>query len=169
MTRTIKGVIIGLVNSLEDENGLGRIRVTYPGLDGSPISNLARVAAPLAGPELGCFFQPEEGDEALVAFQDGNIEIPYILGYLWNGDNAPPSDEPSVRMIKTVAGHKLIFNDTGGEEGITIEDSNGNKIEMTSSGITIESKGDITIKGANVTIEATAKLVAKGQPIHLNP
>ncbi len=186
MTERMKGVVVGLVTDVQDPEGLGRIRVTFPWLSDNNVSNWARVATPLAGPELGHFFQPEMGDEALVAFEMGDVQKPYILGYLWNGDNAPPSDDPSVRMIQTVAGHKLVFTDTGGEEGILVEDSNGNKIEMnadgilmedangnkiemTSGGITIESGGDVTIKGTNVTIEASAKLAATGSPIHLNP
>ncbi|MFN2109109.1 MAG: phage baseplate assembly protein V [Anaerolineae bacterium] len=186
MTEQITGVVIGLVTDVEDPEGLGRVRVEFPWLSDSNVSNWARVATSLAGPELGHFFQPEIGDEALVAFEMGDVQHPYILGYLWNGDNAPPSDDPSVRMIQSVAGHKLVFTDTSGEEGVLVEDSNGNKIEMnadgilmedangnkvemTSSGITIESSGDITIKGTNVTIEASAKLAATGNPIHLNP
>jgi uncharacterized protein involved in type VI secretion and phage assembly len=169
MTERIKGVVIGLVTDVEDPEGLGRVRLEFPWLSDSNVSNWARVATSLAGPELGHFFQPEVGDEALVAFEMGDVQKPYILGYLWNGDNAPPSDDPNIRMIQTVAGHKLVFNDTSGEEGITVEDSNGNKIVMNADGITIESSGDITIKGTNVTIEASAKLAATGNPIHLNP
>lgn len=169
MTQRMKGVVIGLVTDLEDPDGLGRIRVEYPWLSESNISNWARVAAQLAGPELGAFFQPEVGDEALVAFEMGDVHRPYILGYLWNGDNAPPSDDANLRMIQTVSGHKLIFDDTSGSETVTIEDANGNKIVMDADGITIESASDVTIKGQNVSIEATAKLTAIGKPIHLNP
>lgn len=167
--QNMKGVVIGLVSELEDPEGLGRIRVTYPWMSDDNTSNWARVAAPLAGPELGFFFQPEVGDEALLAFEMDDVRRPYILGYLWNGDNAPPQEEPALRTIKTVSGHSLIFDDTDGSEAITIEDANGNKITMNSDGITIESSGDITIKGTNVNIEASAQLTAKGNPIHLNP
>jgi uncharacterized protein involved in type VI secretion and phage assembly len=170
MTERMKGVVIGLVKDLEDPDGLGRIRVEFPWLSDDAVSNWARVAAPLAGPELGHFFQPEPGDEALLAFEMGDINRPYILGYLWNGDNAPPSDDPNVRIIETVSGHMLIFDDTSGSETITIEDASGNnKIVMDSNGITIESAKDVTIKGQNVNIEASAQLTAKGNPIHLNP
>jgi uncharacterized protein involved in type VI secretion and phage assembly len=170
MTERMKGLVIGLVKDREDPEGLGRIRVEFPWLSDGAVSNWARVAAPLAGPELGHFFQPEAGDEALVGFEMGDVNRPYILGYLWNGDNAPPSDDPNVRMIQTVSGHKLTFDDTSGSETITIEDASGNnKIVMDSDGITIESAKDVTIKGQNVNIEASAQLTAKGSPIHLNP
>jgi uncharacterized protein involved in type VI secretion and phage assembly len=170
MTERMKGVVIGLVTDRDDPEGLGRIRVAFPWLGDDAVSNWARVAAPLAGSELGHFFQPEVGDEALVAFEMGDVNRPYILGYLWNGDNAPPGDDPNVRLIQTVSGHKLSFDDSGGSEAITIEDASGNnKIVMNADGITIESTRDVTIKGVNVTIEASAKLAAKGNPIHLNP
>lgn len=170
MSERMKGLVIGLVIDLEDPDGLGRIRVEFPWLSDDAVSNWARVATPLAGPELGHFFQPEPGDEALVGFEMGDVNRPYILGYLWNGDNAPPGNDPNVRLIQTVSGHKLIFDDTSGSETITIEDASGNnKIVMDADGITIESAKDVTIKGQNVNIEASAQLTAKGNPIHLNP
>ena len=170
MSERMKGLVIGLVKDLEDPDGLGRIRLDFPWLSDNAVSNWARVAVPLAGAELGHFFQPEVGDEALVGFEMGDVNRPYILGYLWNGDNAPPSDDPNVRLIQTISGHKLIFDDTSGSETITIEDASGNnKIVMDADGITIESAKDVTIKGQNVNIEASAQLTAKGNPIHLNP
>ncbi len=168
MTERMKGVVVGLVTDLNDPDGLGRIRVSFPWLSDDNTSNWARVATPLAGPELGLFFQPEVGDEALVAFEMDDVRRPYILGYLWNGDNAPPTDDPQLRLIQTVSGHKVTLDD--GNEEIVIEDASGkNKITLNSDGITLESQGDVKIKGVNVEIEAQATLTAKGNPIHLNP
>lgn len=185
--QSMKGVVIGLVSDLEDPEGLGRIRVTFPWMsDSDNTSNWARVAAPLAGPELGFYFQPEIGDEALLAFEMDDVRRPYILGYLWNGDNAPPQEDPVLRTIKTVSGHSLIFDDTEGSEAVTVEDASGNKITMNSDGvaiedangntmtmnsdgITMESSGDITLKGTNINVEASAQLTGKGNPIHFNP
>lgn len=169
MTERMKGVVIGLVTDVDDPEGMGRVKVEFPWLASGSYSNWARVANALAGPQLGAFFLPEIGDEALVAFEMDDMRRPYVLGYLYNGDNAPPATDPQVRMIQTVSGHKLIFDDTGGSEAIQIEDASGNKITLNADGITIESAKDVTIKGQNVTIEATAKLAAKGNPIHLNP
>ena len=64
---------------------------------------------------------------------------------------------------------KITLDDTSGAETVTIEDASGNIVKMEQSGITIESKTDVTIKGVNVTVEASAQLTAKGAPIHLNP
>lgn len=169
MSSQIQGVVIGLITDVDDPEGLGRVRVSFPWLPDDPLSNWARVAAPLASAERGLFFQPEIGDEALVAFELGDVRRPYILGYLWNGSNVPPESDAKKRTIHTIAGHRLVFDDTGGSEAIEIEDASGNKITMNADGITIESARDVTIKGMNVNIEAQALLTAKGTPIHLNP
>lgn len=169
MTNRVTGVVVGLVSDLEDPGGLGRIRVRFPWMANEPESAWARVASIMASNELGMFFMPQVGDEALVTFEQGDINRPYIIGYLWSGENAVPGVEIEQRVIKTYKGHTITLDDRDGEEGITIEDSNGNKITMNSDGIVIESEKDIKIKGANVEIEASSQLTGKGNPIHLNP
>lgn len=97
------------------------------------------------------YFQPEIGDEALVVCEMDDINRPYIIGYLWSGENRPPTTEPKERLIKSIEGNKITLYDTG-DKGISIEDANGNIIEMTSSGIRIESSGEITIKGSMIRL-----------------
>jgi uncharacterized protein involved in type VI secretion and phage assembly len=46
--------------------------------------------------------------------------LPYIIGYLWNGEDKPPREEPSQRTIQTVSGHVLEFDDTEGSEKISL-------------------------------------------------
>lgn len=117
----IAGVASGIVNSLEDPDGLGRIQLTFPWMsENEPVSYWARVAAPLAGPGRGVQFMPELGDEVLVAFDHGDLRLPYILGYLWNGEDKPPRDQPAQRAIQTVSGHVLEFDDTEGSEKISL-------------------------------------------------
>jgi uncharacterized protein involved in type VI secretion and phage assembly len=178
MSQPMKGVLVGLVTDVQDPEGLGRIRVEMPSLGEGVESTWARMATALAGPELGAWFQPEVGDEALVAFEMDDIRRPFVLGFMWNGDNAPPSTEPSERILKTVSGHKLTFNDAGGSESITLEDASGvNKVVLDKNGITIETSKDFSVKAnkvvvkADVTVdlEAGAKLTARGNPVHLNP
>jgi uncharacterized protein involved in type VI secretion and phage assembly len=165
------GVVIGLVARLDDPEGLGRVKVRFPWLGNEPESNWARVAAPMAGPDTGFFFQPSPGEdhEALIAFEHGDVNRRYIIGYLWNGDHAPPSDEPLRRVIRTAKGHSITLDDQDGAESITLEDSHGNRIVMNDEGITIESSKALKLKGQTVDIEASSQLTGKGNPIHLNP
>jgi uncharacterized protein involved in type VI secretion and phage assembly len=174
----MKGVAIGLVKDVNDPDGLGRIKVEFPWLGDDVQSNWARIANSLAGPERGAWFLPEVGDEALLAFEQDDIRRPYVLGFLWNGSDAPPSTEPTERVLKTVSGHKLTFNDDENAASITVEDASGvNKIVLDKDGIKIETKKDFSLTANKVVIEAkttvdlkaTAKLTAKGNPVHLNP
>lgn len=168
-TQRMRGVVVGLVTDVQDPDGLGRVRLTFPWLSDDNVSRWARVAALHAGPSRGQLFPPEVGDEALVAFEMDDVNRPYVLGYLYNGSSKPPGDSATVRVLHTVSGHKLTFDDTGGSEAVTVEDAGGNTIRLDADGVRVESAGDVVIKGRNVTIEASAQLTAKGNPIHLNP
>ena len=169
MSRKVQGVVLGIVAQLEDPESLGRIKVTFPTFDGVAKSNWARIATPLASSAAGLFFQPEIDDEALVSFLDGDMDKPYIVGFLWNGSNLPPEDVASKRTLTTISGHTMVFDDTEGEENITITDMNDNTIVMNAEGIEITTDNTLTIKGKEVTVEASGQLTLKGNPVHINP
>jgi uncharacterized protein involved in type VI secretion and phage assembly len=165
------GVVIALVTSVDDPEGLGRVKLRFPWMKDEPESAWARVAAPMAGPETGFFFLPvpAEEHEALVAFEHGDPTRPYVIGFLWNGQDKPPTDEPLKRVIKSTKGHTITLDDGDGSEAITLEDSHGNKVVMNDDGIRIETAKALVLKGQTVDVEASGQLTAKGNPIHLNP
>ncbi|NLS75685.1 MAG: phage tail protein [Chloroflexi bacterium] len=160
----IPGVVIGLVRSLDDPEGLGRVQVAFPWLgEGAPEGNWARIAAPLAGPGRGQQFMPEVDDEVLVAFEHGEIRMPYILGYLWNGVDRPPRDDPQKRAIQTVSGHVLEFDDTTGSEKITLLFKGG-----TPSVTLRQDAVEIKFDGGNYVKISAAGVEVKGAQIQLN-
>jgi uncharacterized protein involved in type VI secretion and phage assembly len=143
------------------------VKVKFPWLVDNDQSWWARLASPMAGSGRGFFFLPEVDDEVLVSFEHGDITRPYILGALWNGQDAPPKKNSEVvtsslvneRLIKTRAGHVISLNDTDGSEMITIVDKTGNnlvKIESSSNRITIQADGDIVIQ-AKGKVQVTAQ------------
>src|SRR5262249_12679190 len=77
----IYGVLIGKVENNIDPDGLGRVWVSLPQLSDQNLSNWARVASP----SEGTFLLPDRGAEVLVAFEQGDVNRPYVLGQLWNG------------------------------------------------------------------------------------
>src|SRR5437868_3604561 len=92
MAGRISGVVVGVVtNNQGDPDGLGRVKVKFPWLSNEEESFWARVAAPMAGKERGFYFLPEVEDEVLVAFEQGDVRFPYVVGSLWNGKDAPPA------------------------------------------------------------------------------
>lgn len=164
------GVTSGIVTNNKDEEGWGRVKVKYPHISDTDESYWARVLTPMAGKERGLYFLPEVDDEVLVAFDQGDINFPYILGGLWNGQDKPPETngdgKNNKRLIKSRSGHQIILDDTEGAEQIVIRDSTGkNEIAIDSKNnaitikveqdMTIEAKGKINIKtsGGDIAIE----------------
>ena len=83
----------------------GRIQLQFPWLSEVHRSAWAPVAAPMAGKKRGAFFMPELDDEVLVAFEHGDFDHPFIIGFLWNGVDTPPETNQKNRVIKTPGGH----------------------------------------------------------------
>jgi uncharacterized protein involved in type VI secretion and phage assembly len=159
----ILGVVIGIVTNNKDPDDLGRVKVKFPWLSDSDESNWARVISPMAGKERGLFFLPDVDDEVLVAFEFGDINMPYVIGSLWNGKDKPPQTNSdgknNMRIIKSRSGHLIKLDDTDGAEKIEIIDkSEKNKIVIDAKNemISIVSNKDISISAPNgkVTIEA---------------
>jgi uncharacterized protein involved in type VI secretion and phage assembly len=151
----IPGVVIGLVVDTNDPLGEGRVMLEFPWLPGSIRSDWAPIAAPMAGGSRGIFFSPEVGDEALVAFEHGDFDHPRVLGFLWNGCDLPPTTNRSERVIVTVSGHRLKFDDTAGSEKIEIQSSRGQTITIDDTQQSIEIHGGgriLALKAGQVQI-----------------
>jgi len=152
----VKGVAVAIVTNNQDPQGEGRIKVKYPWRNVEDESFWARMITFMAGGERGAFFLPEVNDEVLVAFENGDIDHPFILGALWSGNMKPPETngdgKNNLRLIKSRSGHKVILNDTDGGEKIEIIDKTGKNlisIDTASNTIAITSEQDIKIKAKN--------------------
>jgi hypothetical protein len=113
------GVTTGRVIDMIDPMFLGRIQVQLPFIDALDLSPWARVAVPMSGPLCGVAFLPQIGDEVLVAFEQGDVNVPYIIGSLWNGfapplPNFPVPDSPvrTSYSIRTLLGNQLVMEET---------------------------------------------------------
>jgi phage baseplate assembly protein gpV len=111
--RKFYGVTVGRVINPLDPLTLGRVQVQLPMIDDVELSPWARVAAPMAGITHGHYFIPNPGDEVLVAFENGELSAPYILGSLWNATAPPPLPSPvaQIRAIRTLAGNQIVFSE----------------------------------------------------------
>jgi uncharacterized protein involved in type VI secretion and phage assembly len=166
------GVTIAIVTANKDEEGLGRVKVEFPGLFQEMESQWARVATPMAGKQMGMFFLPEVGDEVLVAFQHGIIDYPYVIGSLWNGKITPPETNSdgknNLRFIKSSSGHIIRLDDSDGKEKIEVIDKSGKNtivIDVSTNTITITAEGSIELKAKqDIKLESTegdVKIIGK--------
>ncbi len=164
------GVVPGVVSDNQDPENLGRVKVSMPWLGENYVSNWARIAVPMAGSSgKGVFFAPEINDEVLVAFEHGEINVPYVVGFLYNGKDPIPdgtvvSGKVERRVLISTKGHTVALVDKDGSESIEIIDHTGKnliKIESGSGLITVEGT-DIQLKASNsikldaVNVEVTA-------------
>jgi uncharacterized protein involved in type VI secretion and phage assembly len=182
------GVVPAIVTNVNDPNNLGRVKVKYPWLNDTEESNWARVISVGAGNQRGLMIMPEVNDEVIVAFENGQFDVPYVVGGVWNGQDAPPMQasvyhnggKVVVRKLKTRTGHELTFTEKTDSSTIEILESKGLKItldgtnkkieildgtlkiEMDDTGkkITIDggSAADIELKGKNIKLTASAQL-----------
>ncbi|MGA8432346.1 MAG: phage baseplate assembly protein V [Candidatus Sulfotelmatobacter sp.] len=160
----IPGLVIGLVTQVD----VGRIKVNFPWLEENQESDWIRIATVMSGNNRGSCFMPEVQDEVLVGFDKGDTRTPYVVGFLWNGVDAPPSQDVRDRRITSVNGHCLRFLDStpsGGSMGaLVIEDAHGNAITMSNGKITIRSQGVLELTAPNITLNGRV-VAPNGNPI----
>jgi uncharacterized protein involved in type VI secretion and phage assembly len=187
------GVVVGIVTNIDDPDGLGRVKVKFPWLKEDVESHWSRIMSLMAGNESGCVFRPEVEDEVLVLFEHGDTRCPYVIGALWNGQDAMPSERGSdsdnnIRLIKSRSGHIIKLDDTAGSEKIEIIDKkekNTIVIDTSSNKILISADTDIELKASNgkilldateieikssgsATVEASGDMTIKGSTVNIN-
>jgi uncharacterized protein involved in type VI secretion and phage assembly len=149
------GVVIGCVTDNQDPDNEGRIAVAFPWL-GDTVSRWLPLATPMGGAGRGLHMLPEPEDEALVAFQHGDFNHGYILGFLWNAKHSPPTTSPDDRGLFSRAGHQIRFLDmdgTGGNWGaLLIVDAHGNMVTMANGVMTVSAVGHLNIEAASMSI-----------------
>ena len=191
LAAAVNGLQIGIVTQLEnDPAGEDRILVRLPVVDSQGEGTWARVATLDAGENRGSFFRPEIDDEVIVGFINDNPNDAVVLGMMNSSAKPAPltaaddnhekgfvtrseikfifNDEKKSAKLETPGGKKVTLDDDAGV--IQLEDENGNKVVIDSSGITLDSPadinlkatGDINIEGMNVSAKANAQFKAEG-------
>ncbi|UCV06333.1 type VI secretion system Vgr family protein [Dechloromonas denitrificans] len=103
---TLTAIVVGAGQPTHTDRD-GRVRVQFPwqrggqsaarqahptGADNAPASDTLgvwlRVMAPVAGSNWGGHLTPRPGQEVVVAFQNGNIDRPVIVGSVYNGQGS---------------------------------------------------------------------------------
>jgi len=186
------GITVGVVTNNQDPERRGRVRVRFPRFSDQDESAWAPVLSPMAGADRGLLLLPEKDDHVLVAFENGDLHFPYVIGCLFAtcqlptsnkacGLPGPAADARDVKVLRSRSGHTLTLDDTRGRERITLCDGKG-KVRMTfdsKSGaltlhadgdLTIEAGGKLTLSGASVTLEdsGTGRVSLQGGKVDIN-
>lgn len=155
-----------------DPQGQGRIKVQFKWqCNCNDVTEWLRVVTPDAGSSdrvnknRGFVFIPERGDQVLVAFEEGNIARPIVMGSVFHGNNGAGGGSDNItKSISTRSGHTIELNDNG-QNGthIIIKDPAGNIIHLDSQGknITITAPETMTLNAKNVVINAAESVVTQ--------
>ncbi|GAA0916599.1 VgrG-related protein [Nonomuraea longicatena] len=185
------GLVPAIVSDIHDPAGQGRVRLSLPWLADDYTSGWARVVAAGAGSDRGAVLPSEVGDEVLVGFENGDFDQPYVLGGLFNGQDAPPglscsviddvTGKVNVRALVSRAGHRLELVDSvtdgggvllaSGDGQVSVRlDARTGRIEVTgATGISIDAgAGPLELKGARVTVTGDADVEITGAQVRIN-
>lgn len=176
------GVFPGLVSDIKDPDNQGRVKITLPwspDTGSGQYEAWARLATFMGGNNRGSWFIPDVNDEVLIVFEGGDPRRPYVIGGLWNGNDAPPDSMDGAgnnyrKVLRSRNGVKVTMDDTDGQEkfiaetpggqkitltdgpgAIEIVDSNGNSIKLETSGITLTASAKVTINATLVKVSAS--------------
>jgi phage protein D len=171
----VLGMLAGVVTDNKDPQRRGRIRVRIPALNESA-EHWARLSTLMAGPERGTFFLPEKGDEVLIAFEQGNVGRPFVLGALWNGRDAQPDPNGNggndLRFVKSRSGQLIQLDDTKGAEKLQLIGKDaGNSVTLDAAGpgtVTVHSAGKIRFEAKQIELVADGELTIKGKTVNIN-
>ena len=174
------GAHLARVVSVDDPEGASRVQVRIIACDDADEQDAplwARVVCPFAGQDRGAFLIPDVDDEVLVTFHNGDPSYPLVLGGLWNGSAEPPAsigpDGNRLKVIRSKNGVTITLDDRSGQERfvaetpggqritlsdgpgrVLVEDSNGNSIELATSGITVTAAATVKVQASKVEVSA---------------
>ncbi|MFJ3040794.1 MULTISPECIES: VgrG-related protein [Streptomyces] len=170
----LPSVANAIVTDVQDPLKQGRVKLQFPWLDDTYVSDWARTVQ-MGGVAGGGVFPMDVGDEVLVAFDRGALDHPFVIGGLYNGRDVPTkSDVPLHDGLKKKAvrhtlsdrqGNRvdLLSQRTGGrKQGVRIASGNDKltiNLDRTKTEITVDSKGTVKITGSrSVSVEAGTDL-----------
>lgn len=177
----IYGVVVGTVTKNYDESMPGRVCVEMPTRDKEANElRWARLAFSSGGKLWGHYFLPEVGDQVLVAFEQGNIEKPYVIGCLYKDSDktlAKNAEESNrYKSITTRHGSTIRFSDdkedeeghkdiieviTAGEDHKFIMDNERRVIHLTDKDKKNQIKISTEEDNGNILITTDKKLTIK--------
>ena len=160
------GLVIGTVCNVRDPDKLGRVKVVCPTVSSAVESHWARVLSPAAGARAddaaaahGLYWPYEVGDEVVVGFLGGQMELPIVVGALWSKKRPAPVPEASLaahRVLQSARGHVLRFDDSKDAEKIEIIAAGAKDslaLSTADGAVTISAAKCVEIKvGADITL-----------------
>jgi phage baseplate assembly protein gpV len=139
-------IALGEVSTVDDPEGLGRVRVRLPALGGLETGWL-QVLGLGAGAGKGLSILPDTGDQVLVALVAAARGQAIVLGGLYGDAHFDPGVEGGgVRRfsLQTAGGQRLFFDDE--RRTLRIADAEGSHFEIGPGGVSLHAAVPLTIE-----------------------
>jgi uncharacterized protein involved in type VI secretion and phage assembly len=157
-------------------------------------SGIVLKQVPVATARIGAACLPEVGNMVLVQFIGGDINAPVITGCLYNDEDRPPvnqdgqsvahlpldaeesdavhlelkSGETRGVIVKIGKGLALNLQDDDPVVELKVDDGKATLTIARDGTVSLETDGDISIKGGTIGIEAQNELNLKGGTVNIN-
>jgi hypothetical protein len=145
----------GMVTNTDDPENRARVKLAVPSVLGDAESQWADPAFPYGGGAgFGFVAVPPVDSAVLVEFIEGDPSAPLWTGTFWRVADEVPEEftGQQAKVMRTESGHRLVFDDTEGEETVTLHSATDAVIEMNPEGsIALTDQS-----GAHVTIDAAS-------------
>lgn len=140
-------LVAGLVSTVDDPDGLGRVRVTLPGLGGVE-SDWLQVLSPGGAGGRGLVLVPDVGDRVAVLLAGGHLAGGVVLGGLHGEAGVPESGVSGGRVrrwsLRTGGGHLFRLDDEA--RVIRLEDPTGSYLELGPEGVKLHAAVPLTVE-----------------------
>jgi uncharacterized protein involved in type VI secretion and phage assembly len=157
-------------------------------------SGIVLKQVPVATDRIGCASIPAVGELVLVQFVGGDVNAPIVTGRLYNDEDRPPVNDDGQSITHLPLGaedgdavhielhsgdtRELVFKLGSGIE-VNVRDDDpvvelkvdGGKLTLQidrDGALTLESQGNVQIKGSEIAIEAQSQLNLKGGTVNIN-
>jgi type VI secretion system secreted protein VgrG len=160
---------LGMVMDNKDPEKIGRVKISFWWMQTKQTTPWIKIAHPYTGKEYGFYFVPAVNTQVLVGFEDGDVEKPYCMGFLYNKNGKPDpawvgnrdKDFAKIHAIRTSTGNTIEFHDSDGGEKITIYDSNDKNritLDSTNGTLTIHSDGTLNLDASKINLKAEQEI-----------
>lgn len=155
------GITLAAITNIKDPKNLGRVKCAYITSDqDAGETGWIHCLTLLGGDRYGTFFHPNTGDVVALAYENGDIHRPFVIGCLWVGDPKPPltvqdGKNEEYRFITPNKSY-VDFLDTEGKEKITLSTPKNRQVILDDGEQEIcatDGKNSVRISGKTGVIE----------------
>lgn len=183
-------ITLAKVTNITDDKKFNRVKCLPIGADATEETDWCYVMAPMSGPDRGMFFFPTVGDLVVLAYLDGDVHRPLVLGGFWNTESKPPFTiqegkvtDYAIRMpskaqlsfheeekkykitLVTPAGTTLVLDDE--QQAAQLQDKDGKNaltIDWKNGAVTLAAEKKLTLSAGktSIVLEEGGNITQKG-------